>query len=225
MRNISSSSKSSSTRDFAYNEIKKEIITGNWAPEQPIVEECVATKLEISRTPLREALQRLEIEELVVRQRNGRLKVAPISIQEVKELFTVRRKLEGIIALEATENATEKDINHLSTLTLMIKETFKKGNMEDILYYGGKFHTYLYQISGNKTVVNILSQLNDHILRYRHLVPLGSVDRLENSVIEHEQILDCISKRDKQGAKIALEKHIEKSLAEAIKAIKKEMKS
>jgi len=209
-----------STRDFAYNEIKKKIITGEWAPDEPIVEERVASKLKISRTPLREALQRLEIEELVTRQMNGRLKVASISIQEVKEIFTVRSKLEGIIAIQATEHATERDILHLSTLTTMIKETFKQDHIEDILYYGGKFHSYLYDLSENKTVVKILNQLNDHIHRYRRLIPLRNIDRLEKSVKEHERILNCIAQKDKDGAALAMEAHIQNSLEAAINSIK-----
>src|SRR5690625_2261069 len=108
-----------STRDFAYTEIKKLIITWTLSPEDPIVEDRLATQLDISRTPLREALQRLEMEELVVRQMNGRLKVAPISIQEVKEIFTVRSKLEEIVVSQAVNQATESDVHHLSNVTLM----------------------------------------------------------------------------------------------------------
>lgn len=211
-----------STRDFAYTEIKKMIITGELAPDRPIVEDRLATQLEISRTPLREALQRLEIEELVVRQQNGRLKVAPISVQEVKEIFNVRSKLEEIVILQAIYHATEDDIRHLANLTLMIRETYRQKNIEDILYYGNKFHQYLYDLSQNKTVVNILSQLNDHISRYRRLIPIQRLTRFKDSVEEHEHILQCIKDKDKDGAVKAMQAHIMNSLEAAIESVKHE---
>ena len=83
-----------STKDFVYFEIKKRIIEGVLKASQPINQESLASELEMSRTPIREALQRLENEELIIRQPNGRLKVSPISIQEVQETFNVRSLLE-----------------------------------------------------------------------------------------------------------------------------------
>lgn len=209
-----------STRDFAYTEIKKMIIMGQLAPDEPIVEDRLASQLEISRTPLREALQRLEIEELVIRQRNGRLKVASISIEEVKEIFTVRSKLEEIVVSQAVERATDNDIRHLANLTLMIRETYKQNDVEDTLYYGSKFHQYIYDLSQNKTAVNILSQLNDHIYRYRRLIPYQQTKRFKDSVEEHEQILNFMRQKNKDGAVAAMQTHIMNSLEAAIQSIK-----
>ncbi|NRG43991.1 GntR family transcriptional regulator [Bacillus sp. CRN 9] len=93
-----------SAKDIVYTKLKKGIISCEFKPGQAIIEDDLASELEVSRTPLREALQRLEIEELVIRQQNGRLKVAPVSVKEVKELFLVRSMLEGIVVLEAIEN-------------------------------------------------------------------------------------------------------------------------
>lgn len=205
-----------SARDFAYIEIKEQIIKGKLEPDTPIVEDHLATELEISRTPLREALHRLEVEELVERQNNGRLKVAPISKKEVEEIFTIRSKLEGIVVMQATENATEEDLFHLSTITRMIKESLKKGLQENILYYGSEFHSYIYELSNNKTAVGILSQLNDHIHRYRQLIPSRNEDRLKDAYEEHQKILDHIAARNPEAAKDAAQTHIEHSL-EAVK--------
>src|SRR5699024_8613641 len=158
-------------KEFAYTELKKQIIEGTLEPDEPIIEEALANNLDISRTPLREALQRLEQEDLVIRQNNGRLKVAPLSVQEVKELFGVRAKLESIMVKQATENMTEKDANKLTMIVNMIKETAKMGEVGDILQYGTEFHGFIYALSHNKTVNKILTQLNDRIHRYQHLLP------------------------------------------------------
>src|SRR3954454_16673108 len=91
-----------STKDIVYFEIKKRIIESVLKPNQPINEENLASELQISRTPIREALQRLEIEELIIRQSNGRLRVAPISVQEAEEIFHIRSLLEGLVTRDAT---------------------------------------------------------------------------------------------------------------------------
>ncbi|MEI3613585.1 GntR family transcriptional regulator [Pseudogracilibacillus sp. SO30301A] len=209
-----------SAKDYAYFEIKQKILEGELAPSQSIVEEELSSQLGISRTPLRGALQQLEFENLVERKSNGRLKVPSISIQEVEEIFTVRMKLEEIAVEQATDNATEDDIHNLSNIVYMIKKTYGDGRIEDILYYGAQFHNYLYDLSGNRTVSHILTQLNDQIHRYRRLVPVQNVDRNKESGEEHEIILDRIAQKDSQGAKAVMQEHIQNSLEAAIHAIK-----
>lgn len=209
-----------STKDIAYIEVKKRIIEGRLRPGEPIVEETISNELGISRTPLREALQRLEFETLVVRQVNGRLRVAPVSVKEVNEIFHVRSRLEGIAVAEATKNATEEDFQKLSNIILMIKETQGDRAVNDILYYGGQFHTYIYEMSKNKTVSNLLYQLNDHIHRYRHLIPVTNLGKILKTGEEHQHILDFMAKGDKEGAESAMVGHILSSLDQVIESVK-----
>ena len=209
-----------SAGDRSYYETKQKILEGVLAPGQPIVEEDLASELEISRTPLRSGLQQLEFENLVVRKSNGRLIVAPVSIQEVKEVFKVRGRLEEIAVEEATDNATEEDIKNLSNIVYMIKRANKSGEIDDILYYGSQFHNYIYDLSGNQTVSNILAQLNDHIHRYRRLVPKKHMEKLNVEEDEHEVILEYMTKKDKKGAQQAIRRHIQNSLETAVGAIK-----
>ncbi|MFD1778939.1 GntR family transcriptional regulator [Fredinandcohnia salidurans] len=207
-----------SAKDIAYTEIKERIIKCSFQPGEPIVEDELANELEISRTPLREALQRLEIEELVERQPNGRLKVASISVQEVKELFLVRSLLEGIIVVEAIDNITENDIKHMSYLVYMIKENSRESNYEDVNHFGSQFHSALYNLSHNRTVIKILYQLNDKISRYRRLAHY--VDTRKTSD-EHEIILDHIVQKDRHNAEITIKNHILDSMNQAVEAVKR----
>lgn len=208
-----------SAQDFAYLDVKQKILEGTLKPDIPIIEEEISEELGISRTPLRGALQRLEFENLVIRGYNGRLRVAPISIQEVKEIFVVRSKLEEIAVEQATENATDDDFQTLSNIVHMIKQTYGDGRIEDILYYGSQFHDYLYDLSGNGTVNNILTQLNDHIHRYRRLVPNQNIDRVIEAGEEHEIILKNMMQKDKKAAQLVMKEHIQNSLDAAINAI------
>jgi len=208
-----------STKDFVYFEIKKRIIESVLKPDQPINEESLAAEVQISRTPIREALQRLEIEELIIRQPNGRLKVAPITTQEVNELFNVRSLLEGLITREATIKATEEDIQNLAHITQHIVEAAAKDIREDVVKFGSEFHSYLYKISGNKTAMKILLQLNDHISRYRRIAPTESNARSKKAAQEHKEMFEAIAKKDHEQAEILMREHIKNSLAAAIESI------
>lgn len=171
------------------------------------------------KNDLREAMQRLELEELVVRQPNGRLKVASISKQEVQEIFAVRSLLEGIIARQAAHNADEKDIHNLGNIMGMIQRSAEMDDEEDIIYHGSEFHSYLYDLSGNKTAVKILNMLNDHIHRYRRLVPLKNKGRHGKTIEEHARVLKCIEEKDEDGADLAMREHILSSLATVVERI------
>ncbi|MFD1040583.1 GntR family transcriptional regulator [Virgibacillus byunsanensis] len=209
-----------SSKDIAYEQLKERIIKCIFDPGQPIVEDELAKELEISRTPLREALLRLELEGLVVRNSNGRIKVAPISIKELKELFIMRSKLEGIVIVDAIDNITEEDVKYLSYLAKMVKLTSRLRNHEDIDNFGAQFHNFIYNISGNKTAVKILFQLNDHINRYRRLAHKHIIDTKKASD-EHEIILEYIINKDKVNAESKIVNHIIGSMNQAVKAVEK----
>jgi len=215
--------KNVSTADFAYQEIKEKIILGELQAEESIVEERLARLLDISRTPLREALHRLELEELVLRKLNGRLMVAPISVQEVKEIFIIRSLLEGVVVSQAAEKGTAKQISHLERLMQMFEIALEVGEIDELLYLGGQFHSYIYEMSGNKTAIKILMQLNDHIHRYRRFVPRESPEE-RNSLKEHKEIMKEIKGKNPEKAKRAMERHILNSLEVVVSALENERK-
>ncbi|WP_088052530.1 GntR family transcriptional regulator [Virgibacillus dakarensis] len=208
-----------SVADIAYNELKDKIIKCEFTPGQPIVEDELTSDLEVSRTPLREALKRLELEELVIRASNGRLRVTAISEKEVRELFTVRSHLESIIISEAIDNINEEEIKHLSYLVRMVKMTSRIEDVEEVNFFGSEFHNFLYSISKNNTVTKILRQLNDRITRYRRLAYIHITDTKKSSD-EHEVILDFIIKKDKKKAELTIRKHVLDSMEQALKAVR-----
>lgn len=218
MNSLNSSSRRVS-KDIAYLAIKQQIINGKLAPNASLIEENFASELKISRTPLREALQRLEIEDLVVRQPNGRLKVASISKREVEELFTVRSLLEGLVVRSAALEASPADLEALANILEQIKRSAEQGSEEDILDYGSQFHSYLYQLSRNKTAVKLLTSLNDHIIRYRRLVSRFETGREGKAYLEHKKILDSLQARDPDKAEQAMQEHILNSLQSVVERI------
>lgn len=205
------------SKDYAYNELKNRILSGDIQPEEDLIESRLAEELNISKTPLREALQKLEVEELVIRQPNGRLKTASITVKEVEELFLIRSYLEGIIVKQATDLATNEEIEELSNCCYKIAQATKYKESEEILRYGKQFHTMLYDISGNRTAVKILTQLNDHLARYRRLVP----DNKDSDSNDHAVILEHIKNGEGTEAEETMRNHVISSMGTAIAAIKR----
>ncbi|WP_171038063.1 GntR family transcriptional regulator [Aquibacillus sediminis] len=213
------SSQRLSTKDLVYFEIKQKIIEGLLKPNQSINEESLASELDISRTPIREALQRLEMQELVIRLPNGRLKVAPISIQEVEELFNVRSLLEGLVTREATIQATDKDMEKLKQYTQLIVDASEADQRVDVVNFGSEFHNYLYQISRNQTATKILNQLNDRVSRYRRLAPTKDNKRSQQAAEEHKKLFEAIANRNHDQAEKLMREHIHNSLNAAKSSI------
>lgn len=211
-----------STKDLVYKEIKQQIVKGILKPGQALVEKELSLKFKVSRTPLRSALQELEFDNLVERKNNGRIRVASISVKQAKEIFEVRGKLEEIATEKAAEKRTEKDIEKMKDIILMIKQSNENNNIDNILYYGDLFHSYIYKISENETVEHIISLLNVHIHRYLRLFSNHNSLFFKGDFEEHELILKHIIERNKSKAKSAMRMHIVKSLSEAVRKIELE---
>ncbi|MFJ7638331.1 GntR family transcriptional regulator [Peribacillus sp. NPDC097206] len=213
-------SKRYSAKDFVYMELKKLIISGQLEPSQQINEKALAEQLEISRTPIREALHRIELEELIVRLPNGRIKVAPVSVQEAKEIFTVRSLLEGQVAKEAAIKISERELSELKLFTDLLVQAAEQSDSDKVILYGDKVHHLLYDISGNRTVVKILNNMNDHIMRYRGLGPKTNKYRSSAAAKEHLALYKIIELKDGEQAELLMREHIENSLDAAIQSIK-----
>ena len=219
MWTFQSGGKRLSTKDLVYLELKNRIIEGFLKPNQSVNEDQLAAELEVSRTPVREAVQRLETEELIIRLPNGRLKVAPISAREVNEIFAVRGLLEGLVAKEAIQKAGDEDIRELGEITVKIVEAAEQDRRSDVVRYGSEFHAFLYRLSGNKTAAKILNQLNDHIARYRRLGPTRNLERSRQAAREHQEMFEAARNRDATLVEELMRRHISNSLAAAIESI------
>ncbi|MBP3039818.1 GntR family transcriptional regulator [Bacillaceae bacterium Marseille-Q3522] len=206
------------SKDIAYAELKQRIINGELEPGKIIQEESLAEVLGVSRTPLREAIQRLEIEDFLVRQANGRLKVVSVSLMEVEEIFIARSMIEGYIARHAASSASAEDVKKLTVILEKIKQSFLLGFNHDFVTYGFEFHDYLAKISGLYTFAKMLDHLHDHSLRYCRFVSLHGDWNIKADE-EHSLILQQIAEGNKEGAEEAMRDHILSSLSTARKKI------
>ena len=205
--------KRKSTSDIAYHEVKQKIIKLEYAPDSPLVEEELSTKLNVSRTPLRQALYRLELEGLIIKQANGRMRIAPITLEEIDEIYKAREVLEGLLAREATLNMNVEKLQKLEDLLVLMKLAAEQNRIEHTVSYGSEFHAVLYSLSNNDTVKRLMKQLDGQIERYRRLSgymnpkysPIAPVQ-------EHEKILELVKEGDPIIVEQEMRQHIARNL-------------
>jgi DNA-binding GntR family transcriptional regulator len=204
-----------------YENLKKKIITGELVPNTPLTEESLAEEFQVSRTPVREVIRKLEQDGLVeVIPRNGTY-VKGLTINDIQELFTIRESLEGISARNACELINEQNITFLQTLLTKSDEELEKGNIEGALKMD-ELHNIILKISGNKRILNIISNLNSHIQRL-HFLSVAIPGRLEKSNKEHWEIFYAIQKKDSEMAEKKMRQHIQSTRDSIIMAAKNDL--
>jgi len=197
-----------SVRDKAYEVVKRAIVQGRLKPGERLVETRIAETLNISRTPLREAILRLEAEGFVQRLPSGGVRVGPSSETEIRELFAVRSVLEGLAAREAAERLSDAQLQRLAGLIQQIAEA--DGSAPDVLQIarlGEEFHRIILEASGNRKCAGLLRVLRDHIDRYRFLT-IAIPGRGRAAASEHEAVLNALRTRHPEAAELAMRAHV-----------------
>lgn len=196
-----------------YEQLKKKIIELELEPNEHLNEEQLSKTMKISRTPLREALHRLELEGLVTKQSTGKMIVARLTIEDAIELFKVREILQGLIAREAALRMDAAGLAQLEDKQRQMREAAAKGHIGDLVRCGREFHKLLYAPANNRTAVMLLDQLRSRMDRYRTLIGYKSAYFApELPVMEHQRIYDAIAAKDQEAAEAAMRAHIRNSL-------------
>lgn len=194
--------------DIAYGALKDAIVSHELGAGALVSEEEWARKLGMSRTPVREALNRLEQQKLVRRVPNHGVFVADLSLDDFLEICEVRSLLEGnacrIAALHVSESDLarfEKEFRELAS-SHPTGEHVRRANEVD-----HAFHMFILEAAGNRQAVSIIAQLNDMITRLRFAL---TPSRYAESLKEHQQILDALKARDGEAAAAAMHSHMDK---------------
>ena len=202
--------------EVAYERIKGLILGMEFKPGDIVSENRMAQRLGISRTPVREALKRLEQEGLIISS-NRRKRVYVLTVQEIEEIFDLKKVLEASIARWAAERASEEDLGKLrgifDSMERIVEakpedasevEGWKHGWLEE----DRKYHEQLFAMAGNRRAAQIVRSLNT----YWHRLRLGIVaieGRIEVSEAEHRKITEAVVSRDAEAAEKAASTHLE----------------
>ncbi len=204
------------TINLALSSIENEILSGQYYPHQRLIEEEIAQKLGLSRTPVREALKQLETKGLVTRLPTRGLIVTPITAEVIKNTFEVREALETMAIRLACERIKEKNINRAAECLVKYKHTLdelkKQGLRRPVRKqaspdWNEMFHTELYSASGNPKLVTYIQSIRDvqqlsYVSRF-----FGDLDFVVFET-QHQNILDGVRRRDKRKAERAVVEHL-----------------
>lgn len=188
-----------------YEQIRKDIVAGKFAPGTPLIETTLARKYGISRTPIREALLRLEHDGFVERGNRG-VSIRQPTPQEILDIYEVRITLEATAARAAAHRRTDLDLVQLRSAheTMLKSESHESAKKAEINHV---FHETIWKASHNSTLVDLLYRLNVHLLRYP-TTTLSDEERWEEVLVEHSQLIKAIESHDDKAAFSIAEKHM-----------------
>jgi len=203
----------SSLKTQAYQAIKDAILTLRFKPGDALVENELAEKLGVSKTPVRDALSDLEKEGLVIRVLHKGTCVSRITKQDICEIFELRAVLEGLAARLAAPLFSAEELDQAEALLCAQEESMKQGNIERASNCNRQFHNLLIQKAGKPRLLSTLSNLDDHLQRFRVLSDHLN-GRLSKSVAEHRKVLAALKQRDAQAAEEMMRAHLHSVLAD-----------
>lgn len=196
-----------SRSEVAYRQIKEMIVTLKLPPASIINEATLMEQLKLGRTPIREALQRLSWEDLVVILPRRGIFVAEINQDDLTHIYEIRRETEGFAARLAAERATAEQLDGLHRMLIESSELLASGENLLLIQLDREFHKRIAQASHNPFLIDILDRLYSLSLRLWY-ASLGSVDRLREAVAEHWSIHEALAARDSERAEALMAEHV-----------------
>jgi len=206
-------------REAAFEKIKEAIIKGHFKPGEKLVEQTLAQEMGVSRTPVREAIRRLEAEGFVVSIPRKGVVVSRADKEEIVQLYSIRAELEGLAARWAIENADEDDIRKLDEAISRMEETAASGDLDGVVQSNALFHDAIAQASKSRILCTLLKTLQDNIQRFRFR-SLHLPGRPEAALAEHKEIVAAIKEKKTEEADRLLKEHLQNACAAALAHMK-----
>jgi DNA-binding GntR family transcriptional regulator len=206
-------------REVVFDSLREAIISGLLRPNERLMEIQLAEELGVSRTPVREAIRKLELEGFVVMVPRKGAYVAGVSLKDITDVFEVRASLEALACGLAAERITDEELENLERLLAQFAES---GEVPEFVESDTGFHDHLYRCSRNTRLVQMLNNLRDEIQRFR-AVSLGNPGRTRVALEEHRRIVEAVAERNISKAQHYAWEHIEKAENTLLEAIRQNL--
>ena len=208
-------------RDVVFKTLRQAILKGELEPGERLMEIQLAERLGVSRTPIREAIRKLELEGLVLMIPRKGAEVAKISENNLRDVLEVRRSLEELAIDLACQRITEEELAQLNKAEVDFKAAIENGDAMQIAQTDENFHEIIYNSTKNQKLVQILNNLREQMYRYR-LEYIKDADKRQILMVEHEHILKALTLRHIQEAKMAVRGHIDNQEITILKNLKEQ---
>lgn len=210
------SAKHGSRSELVYLKLREAIEIGRLKPGERIMETEIADWLKVSRTPVRDAIRRLESEDMLMHEPRFGLVIAKLDQRAVMELYAMREVLEGTAARLCARHASDMEVLELAELVKM--EHQLQGNAEALMRHNRRFHETIRHAAHNRYLLKSLNAVNDSmglLGRSQMLLP----HRAKAALAEHTEIVRAIQKRDADAAEAAIRKHVVAAQRERMKQL------
>ncbi len=197
-------------RSKVFYHIQSDILMGRYKDGESLGEKKLSEDFGVSRTPIREALARLELEGLVQYTPNKGAIVVGISKEDIRDIYIIRLALEGMAAKLAAEKITDSELKELEEIVMLEEFYCKKDDASKMLFYDSRFHSIIFQASKSRPLIYMLSSFHLYILKARQS-SLSVPGRKKNFIGEHRAIMEAIKAKDSQLAHEIMTKHIQNS--------------
>lgn len=198
-----------SARERTYRLLKEKILTGQFSPNKRLAEESLAKLLGVSRTPVREALHKLELEGLVTLKGARGFCVPEESAEDMQELFEIRSVLEGQALSSLCNSICEDDFSSLNHYIKKAESAAESGDLELVFSFNTKFHDLLNGLIQSKKprLYNLIEDMREYVLRYRKST-LGNPDAAKRSISGHRKIVMALELKDPVLCEHVMRAHI-----------------
>lgn len=195
-------------RDVVFNTLRQAILRGELKPGERLMEIQLANKLGVSRTPIREAIRKLELEGLVLMIPRKGAEVADITEKSLKDVLEVRRALEELSVKLTCDRITKEEIKELEQAAENFRKTLKSKDITEIAEADVRFHDVIYTATKNQKLIQLLNNLHEQMYRYR-IEYLKDEEVYPKLLKEHKEIIERISKGEKEAAARMVCEHID----------------
>lgn len=194
-------------RDVVFNTLREAILKGELKPGERLMEIQLASKLGVSRTPIREAIRMLEQEGLAVTMPRKGAEVAKMTLKDMEDVLEIREALDELASQVACQRITEEQLMRLKERKRDFEHSLKSGDVKQIAEADVRFHDVIYEATGNPKLVNLLSNLREQIYRYR-VEYLKNTENYPVLIKEHEEICKSLAERNEEAAVLAIREHV-----------------
>jgi len=195
------------TRDLVLRKLRGAILAGRFQPGQRLLERDLVERMGVSRTPIREALRKLELEGLITTVPYKGPVVTRPTLDDARELYEARAALEGQAVALFTRRADDARIERLRAHVAVAERAVKRTSAQGVLDANNAFHDVLAAGCGNALLQSMLANLRDRIVLLR-VESLSHPGRRSRSIAEHRAIVRLITLRDADGARRLIEEHV-----------------
>ena len=195
-------------RELVCEHIREAIINGTFAPGERLMEIQMADEMGVSRTPVREAIRKLEMEGFVVMIPRRGTYVSNMSIKDINDVYEIRISLDTLAAGLAAERISDEELEELQCLLVKVGNAIEENDMAKVVEADIEFHDVLYKASRNERLRNIINNLREQITVIRG-VSMRYPGRLKDTQEEHRRLVECIAARNVEKSQEMARIHLE----------------